>query len=159
HIGVALLRCGDDKRRLLTMAAQESSPAILAIEPERQVRAIARPDDIGIPAPPGNEPESLASYLKGYRDAVNELVGRALAGQEQAAIVHEPFVALDETSVAWGVEATRSAISAYTGKGVKLALLDTGLDLTHPDFVARQIVSRSFVDGESVQDGNGHGTH
>jgi subtilisin family serine protease len=49
-----------------------------------------------------------------------------------------------------------------TGCGVRVAVLDTGIDLRHPDFATRALVgrcSRSFVPGESVQDGNGHGTH
>jgi subtilisin family serine protease len=49
-----------------------------------------------------------------------------------------------------------------TGAGVKVAVLDTGLDLAHPDFAGRFSAGRnkrSFVPGGSVQDGNGHGTH
>jgi subtilisin family serine protease len=42
---------------------------------------------------------------------------------------------------------------------VKVAVLDTGLDLGHPDFAGRQITAQSFVQGEQVQDGHGHGTH
>ena len=38
-------------------------------------------------------------------------------------------------------------------------MLDTGLDLEHPDFQGRAITSESFVSGQAVQDGNGHGTH
>jgi subtilisin family serine protease len=38
-------------------------------------------------------------------------------------------------------------------------VLDTGLDLDHPDFRGRQIVSQSFIAGETVDDDNGHGTH
>jgi subtilisin len=38
-------------------------------------------------------------------------------------------------------------------------VLDTGVDLGHPDFVGRPIVSQSFVAGQAVQDGHGHGTH
>jgi subtilisin family serine protease len=37
--------------------------------------------------------------------------------------------------------------------------LDTGIDITHPDFAGRQIVSKSFINGEDAQDKNGHGTH
>ena len=33
------------------------------------------------------------------------------------------------------------------------------MDLGHPDFVGRNITSRSFVAGQAVQDGHGHGTH
>jgi subtilisin family serine protease len=42
---------------------------------------------------------------------------------------------------------------------MKVAVLDTGMDLLHPDFAGRSIVSQSFVPGEDVQDGNSHGTH
>jgi subtilisin family serine protease len=38
-------------------------------------------------------------------------------------------------------------------------VLDTGIDLNHPDFSGRTIVSQSFIPGQAVQDGHGHGTH
>ena len=39
-----------------------------------------------------------------------------------------------------------------------MAVLDTGMDLRHPDFVGRPVVSQTFV-GQPVQDLHGHGTH
>ncbi|MEU2630212.1 S8 family serine peptidase [Kitasatospora sp. NPDC007106] len=45
------------------------------------------------------------------------------------------------------------------GKGVKVAVLDTGIDRGHPDLNGRVSQSESFVPGEGVDDGNGHGTH
>lgn len=70
-----------------------------------------------------------------------------------------PAPGFDERALTWGLQAVRADKSRYTGKGIRIAVLDTGLDLQHPDFAGRPIASRSFIDGETVQDGNGHGTH
>ena len=65
----------------------------------------------------------------------------------------------DTEQLTWGLQATGVASSPHTGAGVKVAVLDTGFDLTHPDFAGRAIQSKSFVAGQAVQDEHGHGTH
>ncbi|SHN26132.1 Subtilase family protein [Cyclobacterium lianum] len=59
----------------------------------------------------------------------------------------------------WGLHALNALSTSYTGKGVKLAVLDTGMYLAHPDYAAREVVSKSFIQGETVDDAHGHGTH
>ncbi|WP_329120889.1 S8 family serine peptidase [Streptomyces sp. NBC_01353] len=49
--------------------------------------------------------------------------------------------------------------AGLTGKGVKVAVLDTGADLGHPDLKDRVSESKSFIAGQEVADRNGHGTH
>ncbi|MFI6418145.1 S8 family serine peptidase [Streptomyces sp. NPDC050842] len=49
--------------------------------------------------------------------------------------------------------------AGLTGKGVKVAVLDTGADLAHPDLGGRVAESKSFIEGQEVADRNGHGTH
>ncbi|WP_068269265.1 S8 family peptidase [Aldersonia kunmingensis] len=81
-------------------------------------------------------------------------------------LIHHPLAApvlsqvwADSDAHAWGLAATAVLGSSVDGTGVKVAVLDTGFDLKHPDFAGRKITSRSFVPGEDVQDANGHGTH
>jgi subtilisin family serine protease len=71
----------------------------------------------------------------------------------------EATQAVDESLFTWGLQATGARNSRATGEGIRVAVLDTGFDLEHPDFTDRTVVSSSFVQGEEVQDGHGHGTH
>ncbi|MEV5600761.1 S8 family serine peptidase [Streptomyces sp. NPDC052299] len=57
------------------------------------------------------------------------------------------------------IRATDAWQQGLDGKGVKVAVLDTGADLDHPDLAGQVEASASFVPGQSVDDGNGHGTH
>lgn len=49
--------------------------------------------------------------------------------------------------------------AGYDGTGVKVAVLDTGIDATHPDLAGKVAASQSFIPGQTVVDGQGHGTH
>ncbi len=46
----------------------------------------------------------------------------------------------------------------YEGAGVGICILDTGIDLEHPDFAGRIAGVADFT-GEGISDLNGHGTH
>lgn len=84
------------------------------------------------------------------------------------AVVNQPDMA---TAIAQtGVDVARNELG-LTGKGVKIAIMDTGLDLQHPAFQGRVVASYDFVgdayDGsntpvpgqDDVDDCAGHGTH
>jgi subtilisin family serine protease len=118
-----------------------TTSSLQIMEPERYVYAIA--DDL--------------AYIRGFRDAINhvyeELAARSEGSDGPAA------QAVDESRLSWGLQATNVGNSSLTGQGIKIAILDTGLDLNHPDFAGRNITAKSFIDGAVVQDGNGHGTH
>jgi subtilisin family serine protease len=58
----------------------------------------------------------------------------------------------------WGVEAVGATASPFTGSGVKVAVLDTGIDASHPAFAGLTVTEEDFT-GEGNGDTNGHGTH
>jgi subtilisin family serine protease len=62
------------------------------------------------------------------------------------------------SSAAWGIEATGADRSPYTGAGVTVAVLDTGIDAAHPAFAGIQLIQRDFT-GSGNDDRQGHGTH
>lgn len=47
----------------------------------------------------------------------------------------------------------------YQGEGVTICVIDTGIDVDHPDFAGRIRLTADFTNKGSAADGNGHGTH
>ncbi|MCX4528752.1 MULTISPECIES: S8 family serine peptidase [unclassified Streptomyces] len=57
------------------------------------------------------------------------------------------------------VNAPAAWAAGYDGKGTKVAVLDTGTDLEHPDLKGRVAASENFTDSDTDADRQGHGTH
>jgi len=146
ELGVAVATF-DERALNNVMEASGEDSAILDVEPERMFYALE-----------GGSALSL-DYLRGFRDAVNSLFDRATAeaAAENASDAADVFD--DDPQSTWGAKATNAAACRFSGRGIKVAVLDTGFDLKHTDFQGRPITSRSFIIGQDVQDGNGHGTH
>lgn len=62
------------------------------------------------------------------------------------------------TGNTWGIEAVGAHTSPFTGSGVVVAVLDTGINPTHVAFQGVELVRRNFTQGND-DDENGHGTH
>ena len=70
-----------------------------------------------------------------------------------------PLAYKDMDQVTWGLQACALRPNASKGRGVKIAVLDTGLG-DHTDLIGREHITRmSFVPGEDCDDEHGHGTH
>jgi subtilisin family serine protease len=63
-----------------------------------------------------------------------------------------------EGGATWGVEAVGAPDSPATGAGVRVAVLDTGIDETHPAFAGVTLTQKDFS-GHGNGDVQGHGTH
>ncbi|MDQ4049338.1 MAG: S8 family serine peptidase [Actinomycetota bacterium] len=153
-LGVAVISAEPDQLQALAGDEAEQA-AILAVEEERIVHALMVSESAASPPP---ATALSGDYLRGYRDAVLGLTASMEAGGSALALPQAP-VTWDETQATWGLQASAVTGSSRTGKGVGVAVLDTGMDLKHPDFARRSIKSESFIAGQTAQDGHGHGTH
>ncbi|MEE1805927.1 S8 family serine peptidase [Streptomyces sp. BE133] len=57
------------------------------------------------------------------------------------------------------IGADRAHRAGITGKGTRVAVLDTGYDRDHPDLKSAVVASQDFTEDGDVQDMQGHGTH
>ena len=131
--------------------------------PAMQSRGMSTQDEIAADSPMQTiEPEyfvfaegSHDDYLRGFlsaAEAISRDLGRA-GGASQADEVDAQVL-----GVTWGLSACRVPPSARSGAGIRVAVLDTGMDLGHPDFAGRAFATNTFV-GQPVQDLHSHGTH
>jgi subtilisin family serine protease len=157
EIGVALVG-GDaaQERGLSVQVAEASDSPVESIDPELFVFADASPGQYlhGFSTQTDSSPnEYLRGFIRASEMIANDL--RLAPAIQPALTEDEEVMAL---GVTWGLKACRVPLSTRSGAGIKVAVLDTGLDLGHADFAGRPIVSRQFV-GQPVQDLHSHGTH
>ncbi|MGW1373720.1 S8 family peptidase [Streptomyces sp. NPDC002446] len=142
-LAAAVVEVRSEQRHALVTTA-EAERSILAAEPERRVYASP------ITAPQ----QAPTEFFPAYRSDEDVVTRHSHA---ETAASQGP--ALDEQHTTWGLQAIRANISGMTGQGVKIAVLDTGVDTDHPDLAGRIEETASFVLGETVEDVHGHGTH
>ena len=142
ELGVAVVSSDPDQRSALMAAAAEGD-VVLSVEPELIHHALT----------------VTADYTRGYHDGVTDLYERLNGDTNGAVASAVPPIPADNDEFTWGLQATRVSTSCRTGRGVRIAVLDTGFDVDHPDFAGRSVTTQSFIAGETVQDAHGHGTH
>ncbi|MDR2975631.1 MAG: S8 family serine peptidase [Propionibacteriaceae bacterium] len=65
-----------------------------------------------------------------------------------------------QASPAWMelIGADRARDMGLTGEGVRVAVVDSGIDSNHPDLVGQVVAEQDFTNSGSAMDGQGHGT-
>lgn len=160
RFGIAIVRQqeGALKPRLQRVMAHNIAQAA---RPERQYRMLGRRATAGHAGFHGGSGPYAArphqGYLHGYRDGVNHLIEKLLA--EGAEGGNRATARFDEATVTWGLEAINVPLTTLTGAGIKVAVLDTGFDDSHPDFAGRTVTKKLFASRSSPDDTDGHGTH
>ena len=146
-LGIVVVDHHPEAMAELASSSAGAESTILAVEPEYYCYPSNLLTDRG------------ADYLRGYRDAIGDLYARLAGGDEAMEAEALAAAITNNPEFTWGLQATRVNTSRLSGQGIKVAILDTGFDVSHPDFRNREVVHRAFVAGTTIEDRNGHGTH
>lgn len=138
-----------DSLRILVGGATESSPSPRAPKGARVAAAFptARTSALDVPKKSaGTVWEQLGTPSRARARGIGKvwLDGRVRATLDRSV----PQIGAD-----------RAHRAGVTGKGTKVAVLDTGYDRNHPDLKNAVVASRDFTGDGDVQDMQGHGTH
>ena len=114
----------------------------------------------------GGEIKYTYNIIPAIAASVPETAIKGLSKNPQVTLI-EPDITIHATDTeldnSWGVQhigAGTVHLSGNKGDGIKVAILDTGIDYTNPDLVGKCIGGYDFVNGDSdPMDDNGHGTH
>ena len=104
--------------------------------------------------------ESYSYHLRPFvhMHAIPEAIRRLQDDPDIVKIYEDlPVHAYLDTSVPH-IQVPRLWDEGLNGEGVRIAIIDTGIDAGHPDFEGRIVDTADFT-GEGPEDGHGHGTH
>jgi len=141
EVGVAVVAGVPFAARGLSVQAEIATDSpIAAVEPEYFVFA-----------------DDAADYLRGFKRAA-EIIQRDIGATADFPVLEREEEEVTVVGATWGLIKCKVPPSVRSGAGIKVAVLDTGMDLGHPDFAGRSVTSQTFV-GQPVQDLHSHGTH
>jgi subtilisin family serine protease len=141
---------------------------VLGVEPERRLESIDAVSALLDTGEAGDLLEALRAAHPGEgagaRTTPRAATDRVPAAAERAAggVAHvyldEPVEPTDADSMPQ-IGAPAAWDAGHTGEGVTVAVLDSGIDPTHPDLDQSIVGSRDFTGSGDVTDLSGHGTH
>lgn len=139
NLGVMVVENMDEHQ--LAKAMQNDSNPIVYFEKERDFF-------------PADEMKIISELKKQSAELSDKII------ELEKFINNKPIPAKNLVEMEWGIKSIGIEKALYTGKGIDVCILDTGLEMSHPDFSSREIEGKSFIQGEDwSKDPNGHGTH
>ncbi len=174
NLGIVIMN-GDPDECSVAMAANVQDHNVI-VEPEywnyAQGFESSSNDSVGGPGFEAFEPgmpESDAGpvtasrdFLLGARQMLDLMLQRE-ASETSAINAAQAQCFRDTANATWGLQATGVANSSSSGRGVKVAVLDSGFDIGHPDFAGRTVRRATFIPSSEpdndANDRSGHGTH
>lgn len=149
---------------LIIMRAEDSVPANLdKIVSAAKGKLINTIDQVGM-AVAASESEGFAKSLKRNK-MISNVLPRLNLQWLPSEEIHLASIGNDETLfwLQWAlhvIDAPEAWDAGTTGDGVRVAVLDTGIDYTHPDLASNYGGGWDFVNDDSYpMDDEGHGTH
>lgn len=118
--------------------------------------------------------DGFTAQLSDFQLTLAKLAGmKPIQVKRFSILQEEPVLVAEDTPtpsptpkspVGWGVAAMSHGTAVVDGTGVSIAILDTGIDITHPDLAGRVTGCADYSGTEpkvadSCVDDNGHGTH
>lgn len=105
--------------------------------------------------------------IKGFAARMSKETVQELAADPRVVLIENDQMMFTATqTVDWGIGAIGADVSSAvsgngsgTVTGVQIYILDTGIDLDHPDLNVDSAASRNYTNDASPDDGHGHGTH
>lgn len=136
--------------------------AVVELDPDQFEKMRTVDDILAMEPEPIFYPAGSEDYWRGFQAGVEATVAASIrpvdaGGRGRSGTT--PAVTFDERSVTWGLQTVGIGPETTRGKGIRVAVVDSGVDLSHPDLNHQPITCQSFVAGAPIDDFSGHGTH
>jgi len=104
--------------------------------------------------------KGFAATIPGQKlDAVRQDPDVAFVSEDRVVTASAATSTATGQTLPTGVDRINAETNANKGTGVNVAVIDTGIDLNHPDLKNNIVGGKNCSSGNSYTDGNGHGTH